>query len=181
MTRWHVAAALFLLAILLALAPPFHAEMRDSTASVRARALFGDAGMIDMRRSVTDGYWTKRVGYWDGLNFVVMGQASNSWDDAFAAIPAGAVVVPPITANAITLGPLVLRADNVAYDQFRADQTALAPGASTMLGPAFSAWLRNDAESRLGDALIQMRALNPTAADAILLAHGVTLNGIIPQ
>jgi len=94
MMRRMVARRLAALVLFLGLVPRrLFAEMRDSTASVKCRQLFGASGRIGMFRGVADPYWTKQVGYWNGLSFVVIGSAVNSWNDAFASIPTAPVSV----------------------------------------------------------------------------------------
>lgn len=100
--------------------------LSDAQAIAKAKSLWGPRARIGQARNPTDTYWTKMVGI-DTTGcaqaFHVMGQAPNTWDAAFAAVPDTAIAGP--YSGTITLNAQAW--DNVAVVemQFRLDGNAL--------------------------------------------------------
>lgn len=87
--------ALFILVLLLP--SILLAAMSDSKAMTEAKKIFGPMANIAQVRGPVDTYWTKQIGVQSkGCNkdFTAIGEGSNTWEAAFAAIPPGVVKGP---------------------------------------------------------------------------------------
>jgi len=122
-----------------------YAAMSDSSAMTAARKLYGSIAMIDQIRGPSDTYWTKRVGVMSPgcrNNPTVLGQAQNTWDAAFAAIPVSAVLGP--YRSVILLSANAWDNDAVAGFQFILDGLPLGQQITQTPAPTWSVTLNWD-------------------------------------
>ncbi len=174
------------LVLLLVLAPPFLAEMRDSTASNRAKNIFGPMGMIAQWRGVNDTNWTKGVGMsapgcqpqpvpvtGAGLTAMVVAGTGATWDAAFAAVQATGIRGP--YSGVVTIKANIWDQNGVTAFQWILDGAPLGP--QKLVQPAVSyvavttAW---DTASLSGVHVLCAQALN--AAGYMARSNGVLLN-----